>query len=300
MVSTMTTRNAGRRTAATRGEGTSEQDGREGDRSGDQVGRGKGGQSGRGSQGGGQDSQESDQGSQGCSRGNGANRGGGGVPNFATIIAQQLQNLLPTIEDFKTLTIEEFCPNNEMQKLETEFWYHVMVEASHAAYTDRFHRLASLAPQIRAMVATTELTIIQSAVLKAEMLTDEEIKNGALKKISKKRGNNGEPSRDRNVRDDNKRSKTGRAFSIITNPVRKEYTGAAPKYPNCNYHHQPEVPCHLCTNFNRSGTLPKIAGWGLAMAVEGGQGRGNNGNQARRRAIMIGGEEARQDPNIVT
>ncbi|GJV17852.1 hypothetical protein Tco_1363175 [Tanacetum coccineum] len=37
-----------------------------------------------------------------------------------------------------------------------------------------------------------------------------------------------------------------------------------------------------------------------AMAVEGGQGRGNNGNQARRRAIMIGGEEARQDPNIVT
>ncbi|GJT84488.1 hypothetical protein Tco_1066205 [Tanacetum coccineum] len=146
MVSTMTTRNAGRRTAATRGGGTSEQDGREGEMSGDQVGSGKGGQgSGRGNQGGGQDGQESDQGSQGCSRGNGANGGGGGVPDFATIIAQQLQNLLPTItrgqeaavgmtwEDFKTLTIEELCPNNEMQKLETEFWYHVMVEASYAA-----------------------------------------------------------------------------------------------------------------------------------------------------------------------
>ncbi|GJV42672.1 reverse transcriptase domain-containing protein [Tanacetum coccineum] len=33
-----------------------------------------------------------------------------------------------TWEDFKTLAREEFCPNNEMQKLETEFWCHAMVE----------------------------------------------------------------------------------------------------------------------------------------------------------------------------
>ncbi|GJW03120.1 putative reverse transcriptase domain-containing protein [Tanacetum coccineum] len=31
-----------------------------------------------------------------------------------------------------------------------------------------------------------------------------------------------------------------------------------------------------------------------------GQGRGNQGNQARGRAFMLGAEEARQDPNIVT
>ncbi|GJU43844.1 hypothetical protein Tco_1201110 [Tanacetum coccineum] len=92
--------------------GTSEQNGREGERSRDQAGNGRRGQgigrgsqgdgrggqgSGRGSQGGGRGGQESDQGSQGSSRGNGANGGGGGVPDFATIIAQQLQNLLPTI-----------------------------------------------------------------------------------------------------------------------------------------------------------------------------------------------------------
>ncbi|GKA33475.1 reverse transcriptase domain-containing protein [Tanacetum coccineum] len=46
-------------------------------------------------------------------------------------------------EDFKTLTREEFFPINEMQKLETEFWNHAMDEAGHAAYTDRFHELAS-------------------------------------------------------------------------------------------------------------------------------------------------------------
>ncbi|GKD96713.1 hypothetical protein Tco_1380610, partial [Tanacetum coccineum] len=41
MVSTMTTRNAGQHTAATGGGGTSEQDGREGERFGDQVGSGR-------------------------------------------------------------------------------------------------------------------------------------------------------------------------------------------------------------------------------------------------------------------
>ncbi|GKF09713.1 putative reverse transcriptase domain-containing protein [Tanacetum coccineum] len=36
------------------------------------------------------------------------------------------------------------------------------------------------------------------------------------------------------------------------------------------------------------------------MAIEGGQGHRNNGNQSRGGAFMMGAEEARQDPNIVT
>ncbi|GJY24216.1 putative reverse transcriptase domain-containing protein [Tanacetum coccineum] len=36
------------------------------------------------------------------------------------------------------------------------------------------------------------------------------------------------------------------------------------------------------------------------VAVNGGQGRGNQGNQARGKAFMLGVEEARQDPNIMT
>ncbi|GJV79709.1 putative reverse transcriptase domain-containing protein [Tanacetum coccineum] len=293
MVSTMTTRNAGRYTAATRGRGTSELDGREGERSRDQVGSGRG--------------------SQGSSRGNRANGGGGGVLDFATIITQQLQNLLSIIiaqvgnhvnnqgnnknqddniekmesvqdmsgygenqkvnytansligkaltwwnsrvqtrgreatvgmtwEDFKTLTKEELCPNNEMQKLE-----------SHGQ---------SWPCYIRMMVASTEPTTIQSVVLKAGMLTDEAIRNGALKKVTEKRGNSGDPSSDGNVRDDNKRSRTRRTLNRAPRPGENR--------PN------------------------------QAMAVEGGQGHGNNGNQARGRAFMMGAEEARQDLNIVT
>ncbi|GJY56788.1 reverse transcriptase domain-containing protein [Tanacetum coccineum] len=49
-------------------------------------------------------------------------------------------------EYFKTLTREEFCSSNEMQKLETKLWNHAMVGAGHAAYTDRFHELARLIP----------------------------------------------------------------------------------------------------------------------------------------------------------
>ncbi|GKB46020.1 putative reverse transcriptase domain-containing protein [Tanacetum coccineum] len=121
-------------------------------------------------------------------------------------------------EDFKTLTREEFCPSNEMQKLETELWNHAMVGAGHAAYTDRFHELArlvphlvtpegkrieryvyGLAPQIRGMVAATEPKTIQKAVQIADTLTDEALRNGSIKKNPEKRGNEGEPSKDRNT-----------------------------------------------------------------------------------------------------
>ncbi|GKA59029.1 putative nucleotidyltransferase, ribonuclease H [Tanacetum coccineum] len=241
-----------------------------------------------------------------------------------------------TWEDFKVLMRKELCPNNEMQKLETEFWGHAMVGAGYAAYTDRFHKLArlvpylvtpenkrieryiyGLAPQIRAMVAATKPTIIQSDVLKAGMLTNEVIRNGSLRKNTEKRGNGRELSRD-----DNKRSRTGRAFSTTTNSVWKEYTGTVPKCTNCSFHHNPKMPCRKCTNCNLLGHFAKDFRVGPrmvtlvnarnltttrgacfkcgVMAIEGGQGRGNNGNQAQGGAFMMGAEEALQDLNIVT
>ncbi|GKE82394.1 hypothetical protein Tco_1552394 [Tanacetum coccineum] len=103
-----------------------------------------------------------------------------------------------------------------------------MVGASHAAYTDRFHELARLVPhlvtpegkrieryvyglalQIRGILATTKPKTIQKAMQIAGTLTDEALRNGSIKKNHEKRGNGGELSRDRNVRDDNKRTRTG-------------------------------------------------------------------------------------------
>nr|GFD22439.1 hypothetical protein [Tanacetum cinerariifolium] len=68
------------------------------------------------------------------------------------------------------------------------------------------------------MVAATEPTIIQKAVQIAGTLTHETIMNGSLKRNHKRRRNGREPSRDRNVKDDNMRTKTGNDFATTTNP----------------------------------------------------------------------------------
>ncbi|GKF71208.1 hypothetical protein Tco_0207322, partial [Tanacetum coccineum] len=81
------------------------------------------------------------------------------------------------------------------------------------------------------MVATIEPATIQRVVQKAGTLTDKAARNGSLKKNLEKRGNSGEPNRDRNARDENKRTRTRNAFSTTTNPVRREYNGTIPK--NC-------------------------------------------------------------------
>nr|GEW83877.1 hypothetical protein [Tanacetum cinerariifolium] len=74
---------------------------------------------------------------------------------------------------------------------------------------------------IRTIVAAMKPTIIHSIVLKAVMLTDEAIRNGALKNVTEKRWNNEEPSRDENVRDNNKRhiAKDCRVGPRVVNPL---------------------------------------------------------------------------------
>ncbi|GJZ80416.1 putative reverse transcriptase domain-containing protein [Tanacetum coccineum] len=133
------------------------------------------------------------------------------------------------------------------------------------------------------MMAATEPSIIQKAMQKAGTLTDEAIRNGSLKKNTEKRGNDGEPSRDRNVKDDSKRTKTGNAFVTTANPVRREYTGTTPKV----------VPRMV----NLVNTRNPTAARGACFECGG---HGNNGNRVRGGAFMPRSEEARQDPNIMT
>nr|GEW33594.1 hypothetical protein [Tanacetum cinerariifolium] len=124
-------------------------------------------------------------------------------------------------DNSKVLMREEFCPSNEVKKLKTKLWNHTMVEAGHATYTDRY--VYGLAPQIRGMVTNHE-----------------------------KRGNGGEPSKDRNVRDDNKRIRTINAFATTTKLAERENTDTIPKCTTCNTHRLPEAPCHTCFNCNCS------------------------------------------------
>nr|GEV78922.1 reverse transcriptase domain-containing protein [Tanacetum cinerariifolium] len=147
--------------------------------------------------------------------------------------------------DFKFMMIETFYPSHEMQKLESELWNHVMVGAGYAAYTDRFHELARLVPhlvtpesrkieryvyglalQIRRIVAATKPKTMQKVVQISGELADEAVRNGSIKKV-KKRGNIGEPSKDKNDRDDNKRTRTGNVFATTVNPGRENQENQA-------------------------------------------------------------------------
>nr|GEU37883.1 hypothetical protein [Tanacetum cinerariifolium] len=130
---------------------------------------------------------------------------------------------------------------------------HVMVGAGHAAYTDRFHELDRLVPQL----VTPEGKRIE--------------RNGSIKKNPEKTRNKGEPNKDKNVRDDNAKD-CKRIERVVPRNVNPVESGS-----EARGNHQNQV-----------------------LAVNEGQGRGNQGNQERGRVFMLGAEEARQDPNIMT
>ncbi|GJY19170.1 putative reverse transcriptase domain-containing protein [Tanacetum coccineum] len=173
--------------------------------------------------------------------------------------------------DFKALLVEELCPSNEMEKLETEFWNHKMVGANHAGYTDRFHELAklvphlvtpessrikryiaSLAPEIRGMLRATQPTTIQSAILRDGILTDEAVSCGTLTKGNEKRKGVEETSKQGGWGNDNKRVKVSKGFMVAT-PHRNEYVVSHPKCAKCWTHHPEGGPCQVCFNCQKLG-----------------------------------------------
>nr|GEX59387.1 reverse transcriptase domain-containing protein [Tanacetum cinerariifolium] len=113
--------------------------------------------------------------------------------------------------------------NQKVKYTAGSFVNHAMVRAGHATYTDRFHELA---------------------------------RNGSIKKVEK-RGNVEEPNKDKNGRDDNKRTRTANVFATTVNFIGRENTATWPKCTTCNSYHAPEGPCRTCFNCNRLGHLAK-------------------------------------------
>ncbi|GJS22342.1 putative reverse transcriptase domain-containing protein [Tanacetum coccineum] len=192
-------------------------------------------------------------------------------------------------EDFKTLTRDEFCPSNESKSWKL------------SCGITPWSGLAMLRIPIGFMSwLATESKTIQKAMQLAGTLTDEALRNGSIKKNPEKRGNGGEPSKDRNGREDNKRTRTGNAFATTANPVRgvskrrafwslnEDILKITILKTNTPYPSRKIRRIRACTHQRPLRNKDQYAG------------RGNQGNQARGRAFMLGAEEARQDPNIMT
>ncbi|GKB55066.1 putative reverse transcriptase domain-containing protein [Tanacetum coccineum] len=131
-------------------------------------------------------------------------------------------------DDFKALLTTEFCPSNEIEKLEGEFWNHSMVGADHAGYTDRFHELAKLVPHlIRGMLRATQPATIQAAILTAGILTDEAVRSGTLAKAGEKRKERDEASKSKSVGKDKKKAKRGSVFVTAALLVRENGNSSA-------------------------------------------------------------------------
>ncbi|GJV82275.1 putative reverse transcriptase domain-containing protein [Tanacetum coccineum] len=189
-----------------------------------------------------------------------------------------------TWNEFKALLVEEFCPSNEMKKLENEFWNHKMVGANHAAYTDRFHELAKLVPHL--------VTPESSRIKRAGILTDEAVSYGTLTKGNDKRKVVEESSKSGRSWKDNKKAKVAIRQVAPVNAVRM---GNNPRV--CYECGSPDHFRNTCPKMNRA---PGQAG--NQLAFEANRNNCSNGNQVRGRAfnVNVNAMEAVQDPNVVT
>nr|GEW04052.1 reverse transcriptase domain-containing protein [Tanacetum cinerariifolium] len=167
--------------------------------------------------------------------------------------------------------MKECSPDDEIQKLESEFWNHKMVGSAIDGYTARFHELARLVPQmvtlesqlvnryirglaleIKPYVTSSEPATIQAAVSMANRLTTDGIKDRLFKKkenVGNKRRSN-DQTRNRRRGDRNKRQRTGGNFALTVpeqGQGQRQYAGQHPKCGKCNFYHSGNYPvCHRC------------------------------------------------------
>ncbi|GKE09775.1 putative reverse transcriptase domain-containing protein [Tanacetum coccineum] len=102
------------------------------------------------------------------------------------------------------------------------------------------------------MIRVTQPTIIQSAILRAGILTDKAVSNGTLTKGNEKRKGVEESSKQRSGRSNDKGAKVSKGFVAATSH-RNEYTGPHPKCAKCWAYHPEGKPCIVCFNCQKLG-----------------------------------------------
>ncbi|KAJ9544811.1 hypothetical protein OSB04_024518 [Centaurea solstitialis] len=241
-------------------------------------------------------------------------------------------------EDFKKMLKEEFCPRSEIQKLEAELWHHEMKGNDIRSYITRFHELAKLvphlvtpeenrvdryvwglSPEIRGNVTAADPKTLQEAVNLATRLTNNAIRSGMFSN-DKAKGKRKveEPTKRQFGRRSGKDRRTAGNYGVQTQTVEKE-KGTYQKCGKCNNQHTGR--CIICLKCGKGGHVDKdcrrrtcfecgspnhyrsvCPKWNQRPYTNPTQpaNQGNRGGLARGRAFVIGAEEAKQNPDVVT
>nr|GFB16105.1 reverse transcriptase domain-containing protein [Tanacetum cinerariifolium] len=200
--------------------------------------------------------------------------------------------------------MEEYCTDDDVEKLESEFWNHKMVGSDIDWYIARFHELARL---VRHMV-TPESQRVNRYIqgLAPEIKAHDGIFKKKENVRNKKRSN--DQNRNRGRDDRKNRQRTGNNFSMTTldqGQGQRQYDGQHPRFVS----ERPRLTCYECgdpNHFRRNcqkinqatttgGNHPNPV-----LAIEGNPKPGNNRNRAQGRAFTLGVAESPQDLNVVT
>nr|GFC56964.1 hypothetical protein [Tanacetum cinerariifolium] len=167
-------------------------------------------------------------------------------------------------------------PDDEVEKLELEFWNHKMVGSDIDGYTARFYELARL---VLHMVTPES----QRAVGMANRLTTDGIKDGIFKKkenVRNKKMSN-DQNRNRGRDDRNNRQRTGSNFAMTTPDQGQgqcQVVNERPR-PTCYECGDPNHFRRNCPRINQAttagGNRPNPV-----LAIEGNPKPGNNKNRA--------------------
>ena len=169
--------------------------------------------------------------------------------------------------EFKDLMRREFCPRNEVMKLETEFWELKQNSGDNLGYTNRFQELSLLVPhmvtpysraiekyirglpmQIQDSVWSRNPSMLEDAIRLAVTLTDNHVKEGTLtRKGEKKTHDKAATESNKEVKAESskprkKKQKKNTQTYAITTPAPQQPLAIPPVFPQPLQAIQPVFP----------------------------------------------------------
>ncbi|GJU00935.1 putative reverse transcriptase domain-containing protein [Tanacetum coccineum] len=184
-----------------------------------------------------------------------------------------------------------FCPSNEMERLENEFWNHKIIGANHARYID------GLALRFEESLSNST-SHNSSAILKAGYNDYECVSNGTLTKGSEKRKSVDEPAKVGRSGRDVKKAKGGEivfTFAIQATPV--NVVDARPNQRACYECGDPNHLRNVCPKLNQESRQ-----YGNQIALGWRRNERGGGNQVSGRAynVSMNAAETAKDSSVVT